>query len=229
MKEKLNMKPQEFRAAVFDLDGTLLDTLHDIAESMNRVLERRGLPPHPLDSYRYFVGDGAATLVKRVLPRELRTDRDFMAACLGEFLADYRKNWDRNARLYPGIARMLNRLASAGIQLAVLSNKPHDFARLCVEKFMDRWHFSVVFGERPGIKRKPAPDGALEISRIMNVEPERCIYLGDTSIDMKTAVQAGMFPTGVLWGFREKKELVDSGARLLISRPEELLVFLGLE
>ncbi len=217
---------KQFQAAIFDLDGTLLNTLDDIAGSMNRVLVRHGLTAHPVDKYRYFVGDGASVLVKRVVPPRYRQDQVFLAKCLKDFLADYADNWDKNARLYPGIAEMLDGLAAKGFLLGVLSNKPHDFTKLCVEKFLSKWNFQAVLGERPGIRRKPAPDGAFEIATHFGVIPDKCIYLGDTSIDMKTAIRAGMMPIGVLWGFRPGKELLDSGARLLIKQPTELLRFL---
>jgi phosphoglycolate phosphatase len=227
LKKKLNNTGEKYRAAIFDLDGTLLDTLEDIARSMNRVLEAHGLPKHPLDSYRYFVGDGARTLVERVLPREKAWDGQFLEGCLADFLKVYAGNWDANARLYPGIPDMLDSLVSCRLLLGILSNKPHDFTRLCAAKFLDRWPFHAVLGERPGIKRKPAPDGALEIARRLGVSPGRCIYVGDTSIDMKTARSAAMFPVGVLWGFRDERELKEAGAELIIEAPMDLIKFLA--
>ncbi len=220
------MNPHKFQAAVFDLDGTLLDTLDDLAHSMNRVLESRGLPVHPVDRYRYFVGDGANMLVKRVLPEDRAGDENFFALCLADFLEDYGKNWDSRTRLYPGTAEMLDSLSEMHFRLAVLSNKPDAFTRLCVERHLKRWRFQAVLGERPSVRRKPAPDGALEIAERFGIDPGRCIYLGDTSIDMKTAKGAGMFPVGVLWGFRDEKELSEAGARLLIKRPSDLMGFL---
>ncbi len=220
------MERKKFRAAIFDLDGTLLDTLEDIARSMNRTLAKYGLPTHPIDKYRFFVGDGARILVQRTLPESHAQDQGFVSKCLEDFLTDYGANWDRNAKLYPGIATMLDGLTIAGIKMGVLSNKPHAFTKLCVERFMGRWHFQAVFGERPGTKRKPSPEGALEIADIMAIGPENFVYLGDTSIDMKTAIGAGMFPVGVLWGFRDERELREAGAKLLIRKPIELLNFL---
>lgn len=222
----MGMKREKFQGAVFDLDGTLLNTLEDLARSMNRVLEGHGLATHPMDDYRYFVGDGARTLVKRAVPEHMRQDEKALALCLKEFLEDYAANWDANTSPYPDIPQMLEGLARMNIKLAVLSNKPHNFTRLCVKRYLGQWKFQAVLGERPGIPRKPSPDGALEAARIMGVKPEQCIYLGDTSIDMKTAKAAGMFPVGVLWGFRDEQELRESGAKLLISRPRELLKFM---
>ena len=220
------MEQNKFQAAIFDLDGTLLDTLDDLAHSMNRVLESRGLPVHPVDRYRYFVGDGANVLVKRVLPEDRAGDEEFCAFCLTDFLEDYGKNWASRTRLYPGIAEMLDSLLKRDFRLGVLSNKPDAFTRLCVERYLGRWNFQAVMGERPGVRRKPAPDGALEIAGRLGIDPERCLYFGDTSIDMKTAQGAGMFPIGVLWGFRDEKELSAAGARLLLKRPADLMDFL---
>ncbi len=227
MDEKLNMIKHRYKAALFDLDGTLLDTLQDIAESMNKVLEKHGLPIHPVDRYRYFVGDGAKILVERVLPPDKASDKRYLERCLKDFLALYAQNWDSNAVLYPGISDMLETLDERGFALAVLSNKPHDFTRLCVKKFLNRWKFPAVFGERPGIKRKPSPQGALEIAKRLGVKPQDCIYLGDTSIDMKTALAAGMFPVGALWGFRDEEELRKAGAKLILASPRDLIRYLN--
>lgn len=220
------MEPNKFQAAIFDLDGTLLDTLNDLVRSMNTVLERHGLPVHSVDRYRYYVGAGAKILVKRVLPEDRAGNKEFRALCLADFLEDYGKNWDSDTHLYPGIAEMLDYLSSTDFRLGVLSNKPDAFTRLCVERYLKKWDFKAVFGERPDIRKKPAPDGALEIAKLFDIDPGRCIYLGDTSIDMKTAQGAGMFPIGVLWGFRDEKELSEAGARLLLKRPRDLMDFL---
>jgi len=217
----------DFKAVVFDLDGTLLDTLKDLAQSMNRVLEKNGLPTHPEDRYKYFVGDGASKLVWRAVPEELRNKQDVLKRLHEEFLKDYAENWDVNTRLYPGISDMLDQLSAKDLKLAVLSNKPHEFTKLCVERFLDKWNFDLVLGDRPGIPRKPDPAGALEIAETFGVAPKSCLYLGDTSIDMTTATRAGMFPVGVLWGFRDRQELEDSGARAIVAKPQEVLELLG--
>ncbi len=211
-----------FKAVIFDLDGTLLDTLEDLAHSMNRVLERHGFSPHPVENYRYFVGDGAQVLAKRVLPEDFR-DKDIFEKILKEFLEDYSRNWAENTRPYPGIEDMLWAIQEKGLKMAVLSNKPHDFTKLCVEKFLGNWEFQKVLGERPGIPRKPDPTGAKRILDYLEVSPEKCLYLGDTSIDMKTANAASCFPVGCLWGFRDRKELEEARAKRLIANPLDLL------
>ncbi len=214
---------KSFKAVLFDLDGTLLDTLKDLALSMNRVLEKNGFPTHPEKKYRYFVGEGASMLVRRAVPDGIRSDKKALARLHQEFLEDYAQNWDKNTRLYPGIDQMLDELSRKGLKLAILSNKPHDFTKLCVERFLDSWHFDMVLGDRPGVPRKPDPAGALEVADFFNIPRDSFLYLGDTSIDMTTATRAGMFPVGVLWGFRDRQELEDSGARAIISVPLQLL------
>ena len=213
---------QRYRAVIFDLDGTLLDTLDDLCESMNRVLERHGLPLHPAGSYRQFVGNGAAKLIERSLPENLRTS-GYIQQYLQEFLEDYSRNWAVNTAPYPGICSMLNELAGRGARMAILSNKIHDFTTRCVSRYLADFNFEVVIGERPGARRKPAPDGALEIAERLGILPENTVYVGDTSIDMKTGTGAGMFTVGVLWGFRQRSELEESGAMKIIDAPEQLL------
>lgn len=211
-----------YQAVLFDLDGTLLDTLADLGNAVNRVLAARGLPTHPLDAYRYFVGEGARLLVTRALP-ENRRDAATIAACLAGFQADYDQNWQVETRPYPGVADMLDVLTARGLKLAVLSNKPHDFTVRCVSELLPRWTFDPVFGLRDTVPRKPDPAGALEITACLNIPPANFLYLGDTATDMQTARATGMFPVGALWGFRSAEELVESGAQVLIEEPGELL------
>ncbi|MBW1997567.1 MAG: HAD family hydrolase [Deltaproteobacteria bacterium] len=210
-----------FEAIIFDLDGTLLHTLEDLADSMNKVLTEMGFPFHPTESYRYFIGEGTPTLVYRALPEEARTE-DNIRRCLEAFLAVYRTNWNSKTRPYDGIAEMLDLVESRGLRMAVLSNKAHAFTLRCVEYFLARWNFAFVLGQRDGLPQKPSPAGALEISRGLNIHPSRFLYLGDSGVDMKTASAAGMYPVGALWGFRDSKELLDSGAKTLIEHPLEI-------
>ncbi|MBN2077697.1 MAG: HAD family hydrolase [Spirochaetes bacterium] len=210
------------RAALFDMDGTLLDTLRDIAGSMNAVLGARGLPGHPVERYRDFVGDGMENLVRRVLPPGPH-DEATVRAMVGEMRSEYAWRWDRTTRLYPGMDRLLDALRGRGMPLAILSNKPDDFTREMAARFLGRWEFAVVAGMREGVPIKPDPAAALEIAQTMRIEPGEFIYLGDTGTDMRTAVRAGMFPVGVLWGFRGEKELRDNGARVLLESPPDML------
>ncbi len=216
--------PPPFRAVLFDLDGTLLDTLDDIGDSMNRVLAARGFPPHGMDRYRYFVGDGARTLVQRTLPED-RRDARTVEECLSQYRAEYAAHWKDKTRVYDGIPELLDGLTARGVRLAVLSNKPHDATAQCVEAFLPRWRFDAVHGQQDGIPHKPNPAGAQSVARTLGLAPVEFLYLGDTATDMQTAVAAGMFPVGALWGFRPAQELADHGARALLARPEDALRF----
>ncbi|MFC1524140.1 HAD family hydrolase [Thermodesulfobacteriota bacterium] len=215
-----------FNAVLFDLDGTLLDTLADLGNSANSVLMAQGLPPHPLEAYKYFVGDGAHTLITRILPED-RRGPETVNATLEAFLKSYGANWTRETRLYDGIRDMLGHLTARGLKTAVLSNKPDDFTRLCVSRFFPDHSFDEVLGQHPSRPKKPDPTGARNIATLLDIPAASFLYLGDTSIDMQTAVAAGMHPVGALWGFRPREELLASGARNLISHPSELLDLLG--
>ena len=213
----------KFRAVLFDLDGTLLDTLQDLAEAMNSVLRRSGFATHPLQAYKYFVGDGMETLVRRALPETHGNDEATVSACLAAMKEEYRRRWMEQTRPYPGIPELLDELAARQIQLSVLSNKPDEFTRMMVKKLLPRWQFAWVFGERPGVPRKPDPFSALEIAERSLVASEAFVYLGDTATDMITANAAGMYAVGVTWGFRPAEELTANGAKTLISSPADLL------
>ena len=215
----------KFKVILFDLDGTLLDTLDDLCNSVNRVLAEKGFPTHDLDRYRYFVGDGAMMLIIRALPKQKRND-DTIQACVDGFKKDYSQNWKIKTRLYDGIAEMLDELIAQKLKLAILSNKPHKFTKQCVDELLPNWKFEIVLGQRDTVPRKPSPEGALEIAEHLNTKPENVLYLGDSAVDMQTAVAAGMFPAGVLWGFRSAKELQNAGAKALIERPSEILSLL---
>ncbi|MGB6647362.1 MAG: HAD family hydrolase [Bacteroidota bacterium] len=214
------------KAVLFDLDGTLLDTLEDLCDSVNRVLTSRDFPTHPLDAYRYYVGDGAATLFRRVLPEGKNGD-EMVQKCLMDFREDYGHNWNVKTKPYPGIEELLDALTGRGIRMTVLSNKPDETTKKCIDGLLPRWRFEPVLGQREGVPKKPDPAGALEIIEILKLRPLDFLYLGDTGTDMRTATAAGMFPLGALWGFRTEEELTETGARGLIKEPLELLRHLG--
>lgn len=211
-----------YKAVLFDLDGTLIDTLEDLGNAVNRVLAGQGFPEHDLERYRYFVGDGVTMLMTRALPLD-RQDDDTIALCVKAFREDYGRNWNVKTRLYDGVPEMLDKLVLPGLKIAILSNKPHEFTERCVSELLSDWTFHVVFGRRDTVPRKPDPAGAIEVAERMNIPPGDFLYLGDTNVDMKTADAAGMFPVGVLWGFRPAEELLESGAKALIHKPIEIL------
>jgi phosphoglycolate phosphatase len=211
-----------YKAIIFDLDGTLLNTLADLGNAVNRVLAQRGFPTHALDEYRYFVGNGTRMLIIRALPEKKRDD-ETVAECLEAFREDYGQHWKVKTRLYDGVPEMLTALTARGLRIAVVSNKPDDFTKQCVAYFLPHWRFDAVIGQRDEVPQKPDPAGALEAAELLHISPGDFLYLGDSSVDMKTAVAAGMFPVGALWGFRSAKELRENGAQALITRPLELL------
>ncbi|WP_309888128.1 HAD family hydrolase [Archangium sp.] len=208
------------RAALFDLDGTLVDSLQDIREAMNHALALHGLPVHPLSDYRRFVGEGVRVLVARAVP----TGReDVHAAVLAAYQAHYAEHHLKHTRPYPGVLGVLSRLAGEGVKLAVLSNKPDAATRKLVAALLPDVPFGAVYGERTGVPRKPDPTAALGIATELGVEPGDCAFIGDTAVDMDTARAAGMYSVGVTWGFRDVEELQAHGARALAHTADELL------
>jgi len=216
------MNNRQFKAVIFDLDGTLLDTLNDLANAYNRALAHMGFPIHPIEAYRCFVGDGARKCVIRALPVDAR-DAATVDHCLQLFRKDYSQNWNIFTKPYRGIPETLTALSDRQIRMAILSNKPHDNTIQCASAYFSRWRFSVVFGQKDTIPMKPDPSSSLAIASQLNISPEKILFLGDTATDMKTAIAAGMFPVGALWGFRTKDELKSNGARTTIGKPEELI------
>ena len=216
-----------FKAILFDLDGTLLDTLEDLADSTNAALAAMGLPPHPLKAYKTFVGDGLEILVRRVMGP--RAD-DPAEVARGVELArqEYARRWADKSRPYSGVPELLDGLTARGIPMAVLSNKPHEFTQLCVTRLLSKWHFAVVQGATPELPKKPDPSGALAAAAGLDVTPADILYLGDTNTDMRTAAAAGMYPVGAVWGFRTAEELREAGAAALANDPRDVLAILGL-
>lgn len=215
----------DFRAVIFDLDGTLLDTLEDIADAMNSVLEAHGYPSHETDAYRHFVSDGVNMLVKRVLPEERRDD-ETVARLVKAYREAYGIYWKLKTQPYEGVPEMLNMLTARQLKLAVLSNKPDNFTKMCVRELLSRWTFHIVLGHRDEIPPKPDATAALQIAEHFGISTGDVLFLGDSSVDMKTAVAADMYPVGALWGFRSRAELMGSGAKKVIERPQEVLSLL---
>ena len=213
------------QAVLFDLDGTLLDSLKDLADSMNAVLRKRGLPAHPEDAYRAFVGEGMERLVQRALPEGGRSG-SLLEECVGEMREEYARRWDRTTRPYPGIPDLLDALVARSLPIAVLSNKPHEFTRACVARLLPRWSFCAVLGAGEEVPPKPAPAGAVAIAARLGVPREAVLFLGDGPTDVLAAIAAGMIPVGALWGFRSEAELRAAGARLLLRHPLDLLPLL---
>lgn len=212
----------KFKAVLFDLDGTLLDTLDDLADSMNAVLAGAGFPAHEVEAYKYFVGNGLRNLTEKCLPAEHRSPGE-VDLHLDRLRREYELRWDKKTKPYKGIPELLDALVSQGIKIAVLSNKADEFAIRVVKKLLPGWRFEAVVGEKPGYPKKPDPAGAIAIAAQLGIPCHEFLYLGDTNVDMKTAVSAGMYAVGALWGFRKADELAEGGARVLIPEPTALL------
>lgn len=216
------------RAILFDLDGTLLDTLDDIADAGNAALISHGFAAHAVSAYRHFVGEGVPTLIRRIVPETNRYEKTLKSVAKS-YVEAYEKSWNAKSHPYPGIAEMLDELTRRQIRLAILSNKPHDFTCQCVEAFLSKWKFEEILGATAKLPRKPDPAAALHIAKMMQLPPAEFLYLGDTNTDMQTAVAAGMHPVGVLWGFRDRAELQVAGAKTIIAHPAELISFFDRE
>ncbi len=207
---------------IFDLDGTLADTLEDIADAMNRVLRREGRAGHDYAAYRFMIGKGVRNLVTQALPADDRTD-ETIERCLAELLADYSEHFLVKTRLYDGVAELLAGLRGDGARLAVLSNKVDELTRGIVDGLTAPGTFDVVVGARPDLPLKPDPTAALLVSAQLGTPPGGVVYVGDSGVDMRTAAAAGMVPVGASWGFRTVDELVENGARAVLDQPLELL------
>lgn len=212
----------KYKAVIFDMDGTLLDTLEDIAASVNRVLLARGFSSHGVNQYRAFIGDGPKMLISRALPENHR-NAEMIQQCLAAYLEDYGQNCDDHTTLYPGIPDLLDELTHRNLKMAILTNKQNDLARRCVNRFLSKWHFDRVLGLRPDVPRKPHPAGALEIADLLGLEAKKVMFVGDSDIDMKTARASDMLPIGASWGFGSDEDLKSSGAKRLIRHPMELI------
>lgn len=211
-----------FNGVIFDLDGTLVNSLEDIGDSMNNVLREYGFPTHGLKEYKAFVGRGMRNLVVRSLPEDAR-DEARIALCRDSLLKEYGMNCLKKTRPYEGITDLIDGLDRRRIKRAVFSNKIDHLTKRIVGELFPGRPFPVVIGAGAGMPEKPDPTGVLSVARQLGIEPERLIYVGDSDVDMETARNAGMHPAGALWGFRTKEELVTHGAESLIEHPIDLL------
>lgn len=212
-----------YQAVIWDVDGTLLDTLDDQADSTNAMLASFGFPTLPKDAYRYLIGDGLASLIRNVTPDDIEPTEELHRKMAEGYKEQYGRRWNAKTRPYDGVPEVLDALAERGVKQTVLSNKPDAALQKCVSELLSPWSFDVVFGQRDGFPRKPDPAGIHETLRLIGVEKENALYVGDTGTDMETAKNAGLFAVGVLWGFRERDELESAGADVIIEKPGELL------
>jgi phosphoglycolate phosphatase len=217
----------KYDAVIFDLDGTLTDSLEDLADSMNKILIEKGYPVHDYETYKNFIGNGIHNLVVQALPESARTN-EIISGSYDLMILYYGKNCVVKTRLYDGITELVKNLKKKTLKLAVLSNKADELTKRIIENLLNSSDFEIILGAKPGLPAKPDPTGALLVSKQLGVLPENILYLGDTEVDMITANKAGMYAVGVLWGFRTKDELLKNGAKKIINHPLELLQLDGL-
>lgn len=208
-----------FKAVFFDLDGTLANSLEDLAVGVNHVLETNGFPKHDVSEFKYFAGNGIPVMIRRALPKG--TDEKTTEKLKNEFLEYYSKHYCDNTRAYDGLVDVAEHLKNAGMKIAVVTNKAQNMAELVVKKLFGDT-FDLVIGMKPDVPAKPDPTAVLSAMRALNIDPCDCAFVGDTSVDICTGVNSGAFPVGVLWGFRTRQELVEAGAEEIAETALEL-------
>ena len=211
----------KYKGIIFDLDGTLVNSLEDISDAMNSVLKALNYPIHNYDTYQYFIGSGLRNLVSEALP-ESNNSIDEIETCFESMVKGYRETCTIKTKPYDGIIELLDNLVSRNIKLAVFSNKADELTKKIVADIFPNY-FSNVVGLSIESLKKPNPFEAIAISEKWNLKPEEIIFIGDSDIDMQTAVNANMFPVGVTWGYRTEEELKASGAKMVIHNPLELI------
>jgi len=206
---------------IFDLDGTLVDSLPGIAASLNRTLVAHGLPGHSDDAIRSFVGGGLLALIQRAVPRG--ADPRLIDSLIAFYRKDYELSWPTGTKAYSGILHLLAELQKDGFVMAVLSNKTHEFTKTMVRGMFPTIHFAKVLGQRDVIPHKPHPAGALQIATALGTAPENCVIIGDSTIDMETASNAGMKAIAVAWGYHDRTRLLAAGATRILEHPSSFL------
>lgn len=214
----------KFKGIIFDLDGTLVNSLEDISDAMNTVLTSLNYPTHTYDTYQYFIGSGLRNLVSKALPASNNTD-DQIEICFESMIETYRDICILKTKPYEGIVELLDQLVSRNIKLAVFSNKADELTKkIAAEIFPD--YFDAAIGLSTEQLKKPNPFEALEISKKWSLKTEEILFVGDSDIDMQTAINANMFAVGVSWGYRTKDELIASGAKMVLDKPLDLIEIL---
>ena len=214
------------KVCIFDLDGTLTDTVRTLAYFVNAETAKHGFPPAPVEQFKYFAGNGARTLIHRVLAYHGVMDAALENSILQDYNAAYDADFLHLCTLYDGVAGMIQELRNQRVQLAVLSNKPQPTTQKIIKAFFDAGTFAAVFGQREGVPLKPDPAGGFEILELLHRQKQECLYIGDTAVDIKTGKSAGLTTVGVLWGFRDRAELEGAGATHIIAKPSELLTLI---
>jgi len=226
----MTAKPQ-IKAIIFDLDGTLIDSIVDIAGAMNAALKELGYPEHPVEEYKSFIGDGQTELVKRALPEDKRTP-EIIEQVAKKYWDNYDIQWYLHTNIFPGVLYLIQLAVARKMKLAILSNKPHYFTKKMIRHFFrgamirhTKNPFGVYSGEEPDKPKKPDPTVALELAKQLIVKPQYVALVGDSAVDMKTAKNAGMIAIGAAWGYGNKKDLKDAGADLIFESPTEMSTY----
>jgi len=212
-----------YQAVIWDVDGTLLNTLQDQADATNAALIAFDFPPHDPDAYRYLIGGGLRRLIEGILPDDVAPTEDLIVQLSGEYKLQYEEHWNKTTSAYEGIPETLDVLTTLNVPMALLSNKPEAFLTKVVAEFLSRWPFQVVIGQRDDMPHKPDPAGIFAILEELGHDASQAIYIGDTPGDMGTALNAGVRAVGVEWGFRSREELLRAGADVVLKNPGELL------
>lgn len=207
------------KAVLFDLDGTLVNSITDLTNSTNYAISVCGAGPHSEEAYKYFVGNGITIMIRRALGEKYTEEN--LKICRERFFEHYNIHYADNTCVYAGMPQLVNKLNGRGIKTAVVTNKAEPAAKEVVNRLYGNV-FNLVFGQREGIPTKPDPTLTLLAMEELGVKPEECIFIGDSGMDVATGVNSGAVPVGVLWGFRKSEELLEHGAKYLISKPEEL-------
>ncbi len=211
------------KAVIFDLDGTLTDSIHSIKYSGDKAMEAFGYGPFTEEQYKYFVGDGAANLVRRALAAGGDVELVHFEEAYARYREVFRENCMYRVQPYEGVRELLAFMKEQGVRIAVLSNKPHAETVNVIETLFGKGYFDVVQGQKENVAIKPSPEGVYRILEELHLEAADILYLGDTATDMKTGKNAGAFTVGALWGFRDRKELEEGGADACIEYPLDLL------
>ena len=218
-------KEQQFKGVIFDLDGTLINSVEDIADAMNTMLEQNNLPTHNLKTYQGFLGSGIKVLLKKAIA-EKSNEKEFMGKCWNEMIAIYTSNCTNKTKPYNGIIDLLDTIVSQKIKIAILTNKADHLAKKIVAELFSTYNFEAVIGLTSEETKKPNPITALQISKLFGMNPKEILFVGDSGIDMQTATNAGMFGVGVTWGYRDKNELIANGAKFILNQPSDLFKIL---
>lgn len=214
------------KLAVFDLDGTLADTVESIAFAANKALRTCGLAEQPVENYQYYAGDGADVLIKRALAASGDPEGTHFEEAFKEYQGFFETDCTYRVKVFDGILELLQELKQRKIKIAVVSNKPHLRTVTVVETLFGKGMFDCILGQKDNLPKKPDPAGTLIVAQTLGAAPAESIYIGDTDVDMKTGNRAEMFTVGVLWGFRTREELQKNNAHAIVETPLEILTLL---